>query len=190
MTETHRINLQLKQAHQGGAWHGPALGELLAGVTAAQAAQQSLPGAHSIWALVNHIRAWETIVARRAQGETVSDVPDEINFPPVTDASETAWQAALQQLDETNRQLRAVIQQLDDAQLEAAAPGKTHALYFELHGALQHTLYHAGAESLISNPHVPGLRKLLDEQQADLFNTLEAYLDQGGNGVGTWAAAG
>jgi PucR family transcriptional regulator, purine catabolism regulatory protein len=48
-----------------------------------------------------------------------------------------------------------------------------------------HTLYHAGAESLASNPHVPELRKLLNEQQADLFNTLEAYLDQGGNGVGT-----
>jgi DNA-binding PucR family transcriptional regulator len=32
---------------------------------------------------------------------------------------------------------------------------------------------------------VPGLRKLLNEQQADLFNTLEAYLDAGGNGVAT-----
>jgi DNA-binding PucR family transcriptional regulator len=29
------------------------------------------------------------------------------------------------------------------------------------------------------------LRKLLEEKQADLFRTLEAYLDNGGNGVGT-----
>ena len=29
------------------------------------------------------------------------------------------------------------------------------------------------------------LRKLLDEQQADLFHTLETYLDEGGNGVQT-----
>ncbi|MBZ0300235.1 MAG: PucR family transcriptional regulator ligand-binding domain-containing protein [Anaerolineae bacterium] len=48
-----------------------------------------------------------------------------------------------------------------------------------------HTLYHAGPESLRSNPYVPGLRKLLDEHQADLFHTLEAYLDEGGNGVQT-----
>ncbi len=149
MTETHRINIQLKQAHQGGAWHGPSLRELLADVTAAQAAQQPLPDAHSIWELVNHIRAWESIVNRRAQGETVSTVPDELNFPPVTDSSESAWQAALQQLDETNRALRATIQQLDDAKLNEMAPGKTHPLYFELHGALQHTLYHAGQLALL-----------------------------------------
>jgi len=57
-------------------------------------------------------------------------------------------------------------------------------IYFHDLGYL-HILYQAGAESLASNPHVPGLRKLLDEQQADLFNTLEAYLDLGGNGVVT-----
>lgn len=48
-----------------------------------------------------------------------------------------------------------------------------------------HTLYHAGIESLHHNPYVPVLRDLLDEKQADLFNTLEAYLDEGGNSVQT-----
>lgn len=48
-----------------------------------------------------------------------------------------------------------------------------------------HTLYHAGASTLRGNPYVPLLRRLLDEKQADLFRTLEAYLDSGGNGVGT-----
>jgi PucR family transcriptional regulator, purine catabolism regulatory protein len=57
-------------------------------------------------------------------------------------------------------------------------------IYFSDLGYL-HTLYQAGAESLASNPHVPGVRKLLDEQQADLFNTLETYLDAGGNAVAT-----
>ena len=149
MTETHRINIQLKNAHQGNAWHGPAVRELLAGVTAAQAAQRPVAGVHSIWELVNHIRAWEAIVARRAQGETISEVPDEMNFPPVSDTSEAAWQAALQLLDDTNQQLRGAIRQLDDGQLETPVPGKTHPLYFELHGALQHTLYHAGQIALL-----------------------------------------
>ena len=61
-------------------------------------------------------------------------------------------------------------------------PEKT--IHFASLGYL-HTLYHAGPDSLRSNPYVPGLRKLLDEQQADLFHTLEAYLDEGGNGVQT-----
>lgn len=48
-----------------------------------------------------------------------------------------------------------------------------------------HTLFHAGIDSLHNNPYVPILRELLDEKQADLFNTLETYLDEGGNSVQT-----
>ncbi len=48
-----------------------------------------------------------------------------------------------------------------------------------------YALYRAGKDSLLGNPFVPGLRKLAGEGQADLFNTLEAYLDAGGNGVKT-----
>ncbi|MCB9452242.1 MAG: PucR family transcriptional regulator ligand-binding domain-containing protein [Anaerolineaceae bacterium] len=48
-----------------------------------------------------------------------------------------------------------------------------------------HTLYRSGSASLSSNPYVPWVRRLLDQQQMDLFNTLEAYLDAGGNSVQT-----
>ncbi len=48
-----------------------------------------------------------------------------------------------------------------------------------------HTLYHAGAASLSQNPQVPILRQLLEERGTDLFNTLETYLDAGGNSVQT-----
>lgn len=56
--------------------------------------------------------------------------------------------------------------------------------YFDDLGYL-HALYHAGPDALEGYPHVPALQSLLEEQQADLFNTLEAYLDCGGNGVNT-----
>ncbi|MEO1663453.1 MAG: PucR family transcriptional regulator ligand-binding domain-containing protein [Chloroflexota bacterium] len=48
-----------------------------------------------------------------------------------------------------------------------------------------HALYHAGAASLHGNPYVKPLRLLRKETTADLFNTLEVYLDHGGNGVAT-----
>ena len=48
-----------------------------------------------------------------------------------------------------------------------------------------HALYHAGPAALEGNTHVPALEALLEENHADLFNTLEAYLDSGGNGVST-----
>jgi DNA-binding PucR family transcriptional regulator len=57
-------------------------------------------------------------------------------------------------------------------------------VYFDQLGYL-HTLFQAGPAGLRSNPHIPALRQLLDEQQADLFHTLEAYLDAGGNAVQT-----
>ena len=144
MTETHRLNRQLKLAQQGGAWHGPSLLELLDGVTAEQAAARPISDAHSIWELVNHIVAWERIATRRLQGEVIDEVAEEVNFPPVTDTSEAAWQAALAQLAETNRLLREAIKQIDDAKLQDATPGKQHPLYLELYGVLQHDVYHAG----------------------------------------------
>ncbi|PJF29463.1 MAG: PucR family transcriptional regulator, partial [Phototrophicales bacterium] len=57
-------------------------------------------------------------------------------------------------------------------------------VYFEQLGYI-HTLYLAGHNALRDNPHIPALRQLQEEQQADLFHTLETYLDAGGNGVST-----
>ncbi len=57
-------------------------------------------------------------------------------------------------------------------------------VYFDQLGYL-HTLYRAGSGALDANPYVPALHRLQAEQQADLFHTLEVYLDTGGNGVKT-----
>lgn len=57
-------------------------------------------------------------------------------------------------------------------------------IYFNDLGYL-HALYQAGPEALALNPYADGVRRLMDEQQADLFNTLETYLDNGANGVRT-----
>jgi len=149
MTETHRINSQLKRAQEGQAWHGPSLRELLAGVTAEQAAAKPVPNAHSIWELVNHIIAWEQIARRRLEGEGEAPIPDEINFPPVTDASEAAWQTTMRTLEASHRSLREGIKKIDDADLEETAPGTRYSNYVLLHGVIQHDLYHAGQIALL-----------------------------------------
>lgn len=149
MNETHRINSQLKRAHQGEAWHGPSLRELLADVSHRQAVRKPVANAHGIWELVEHIIAWEEIVRRRLAGEVVTDVPDEINFPVINDASEAAWQATLQRSAISNQALRDGIKECDDAKLEAPVPGMNYTNYFMLHGVIQHTLYHAGQIALL-----------------------------------------
>lgn len=149
MTETHRINSQLKRAYQGEAWHGPSLRELLDGVTADQAVAHPIPNAHSIWELVNHIIAWEQIVKRRLEGDSANDIPDEVNFPPVIDASEQAWKATLESLAASNQSLRDSIKRIDDAKLEEMAAGQSYSNYALLHGVIQHDLYHAGQIALL-----------------------------------------
>src|SRR5688572_1698297 len=149
MTETHRINSQLKRAQQGQAWHGSSLRELLEGMTAEQAAANPLPDAHSVWELVNHIIAWEQIARRRLEGAEEIAIPDEVNFPPVTDMSEAAWQTTLQSLESSHRGLRESIKKIDDARLEEITPGTSYSIYVLLHGVIQHDLYHAGQIALL-----------------------------------------
>ena len=52
----------------GPMWHGPALAEVLEGVTAERAAARPIPGAHTIWEIVLHIIAWAEIARARLKG--------------------------------------------------------------------------------------------------------------------------
>jgi uncharacterized damage-inducible protein DinB len=149
MTEIERIVDQLKRAYEGKAWHGPAVCEVLAGITAEQAARRPLASAHNIWELVVHIGVWEAFVRRRLEGELITDVPPEQDWPPVTATDEAAWQRALVQLEEGHMRLRNAIAALPDSRLSEIVPGMDYSIYFMLHGVVQHDLYHAGQIALL-----------------------------------------
>jgi uncharacterized damage-inducible protein DinB len=144
MTEVERIADQLRRAHEGEAWHGPSLQELLAGVKAAQAAARPVAAAHSIWEIVRHIGVWEGVGRRRLCGEVIGDLPPEQDWPAVTETSESAWQKVLQDLEDGHQQLQQTMARLTDRQLLEPIPGRNHTVYFMLHGLVQHALYHAG----------------------------------------------
>jgi uncharacterized damage-inducible protein DinB len=149
MSEVTRIADELRRSHEGEAWHGPPLEALLAGVSAAQAAARPIPDAHSIWELVLHIAAWERFVTRRLAGETIVDVPDAENFPPVTDTSPAAWERARDELRAAQRTLQEAVGRLTDERLRDIVSGKGYSVYFMLHGVIQHNLYHAGQIALL-----------------------------------------
>jgi uncharacterized damage-inducible protein DinB len=140
---------QLKSIHDGDAWHGPSLKEILAGVTAAQAAARPLTNAHSIWELVLHIAAWEKVFLTRLAGKPI-DRPEEGDFPPVTDASEEAWQKTLTMLDETHRRLIDAIARLtDEGAMGATVTGEDYTVAHLLRGIVRHHVYHAGQIMLL-----------------------------------------
>ena len=149
MKEVERIADQLRRAHEGGAWHGPSVRELLAGVTAEQAGARPFEGAHSIRELVEHMEAWERAILRRLGGDPAQIYRTEEDWAAARDAGEDAWQAAQRKLADTDAALREAILRLDDARLDEPILEGMSSRYVSLHGAVQHTLYHAGQIAVV-----------------------------------------
>jgi uncharacterized damage-inducible protein DinB len=148
MKEVDRLAGELKRAHEGNAWHGPSVQELVRDVSAEKAAARPISGAHSIWELVLHITAWERAAIKGLAGEKIN-VPAEQNFPAVSDKNEASWKKALQDLQNTNERLREAVSLLDDDRLEAIVEGRDYSISVMLHGVVQHSLYHAGQIALL-----------------------------------------
>ncbi len=150
--ETSRIADQLRRAFAGEAWHGPALLEILDGLTAAGAAARPLASAHSIWEVVRHIAVWDDVARRRMAGEVVQPAPHE-DWPEVSrTATAGDWERTLDHLKRTHEALVAAVTTCPDARLPEKVPGKEpdyYTLYYMLHGIVQHELYHAGQIALL-----------------------------------------
>jgi uncharacterized damage-inducible protein DinB len=148
MNQIELISDQLQRAYAGEAWHGPPLKELLDGITAGQALDRPVPGAHSIWELTMHIGVWMSVVQRRLRGDTVQPTPQQ-DWPPIDGGSSDAWRQTLDALEQEHNQLRTAICALPESSLEKQAPGKDHSVAVMLHGVIQHNLYHAGQIALL-----------------------------------------
>ncbi|MCU0620560.1 MAG: DinB family protein [Gemmatimonadales bacterium] len=155
MPELQRLADQLERSWQGDAWHGPALGELTQGLSAAQAHRHHLAEAHSIWELVLHCTAWVREVSRRLGGGDPA-MPVEGDWPAVGEASEAAWEAARLELRDAVRGLARAVREMDPGLLDRTvgegrdAPLGTGTTYYVmLHGTVQHNLYHAGQVALL-----------------------------------------
>jgi len=148
MNEVERILDQMDRAFSGDAWHGPSLMSLLDGLSAEDASKHPVRGAHSIWELVHHIGAWNSIVLHRLHGEEV-EVTTERDWPPVWEVTEAAWKRAIENLSESHARLREAAAGLTDEQLEQRAAGPKYSRYVVLHGMIQHNLYHAGQIAIL-----------------------------------------
>jgi uncharacterized damage-inducible protein DinB len=149
MREVERIADQLKRAHEGDAWHGPSLKELLEDVSAEHAAARPLENSHSIWELVTHIEAWERVALRRLGGHPAQIYNTEEDWPQTVGADESEWRQTKEKLAETNEALRETVLLLEDERLDAPILSEMSTTYVTLHGVVQHTLYHAGQIALL-----------------------------------------
>jgi len=150
MNELAHIAELSKMAHEGGAWHGPAVREVLRGITARQAASRPIPGAHSIWELVLHIAVWDEICTRRLRGEVIrATTGSPEDWPEVGETSEARWQDAVARLFRAQAELARTVAALPEARLGEKAPGWSWPNHLMIHGTLHHDLYHAGQIALL-----------------------------------------
>lgn len=158
MNENERIADQHLRALNGPAWHGDSVMEILNGVTASEAAAKPIPGAHSIWELLFHLEAWNRMALEALDGPEY-EVPEDLNFPAVADASGQAWHDALTRFAATKELLVTRILALPLAGLDETVPGQKYSRHFLLHGVVQHDLYHAGQMALLKKAVRASARK-------------------------------
>lgn len=148
MSEIYRILDQHRRALHGPAWHGDSVWQILEGVTPEQAQLRPLSKTHTIWELVAHMTFWETEVRHRLEKlEPQSEA--EFNFPKMPEPTAENWARVLDAFRESNREFRHVVEKLDDSQLENPLSSPQNTIYVELHGVVQHHLYHAGQIALL-----------------------------------------
>lgn len=148
-SESLRIADQLRRAFSGKAWHGPALNEVLANITAEQAVARPLPAAHSIWELTLHIEVWAHAALEATKGTPMAKiVGTEEDWRPAGNGA-AAWASAQERLFSTAEQLAQAIERFSDERLQEIVPGRKYDFYFLFHGIVQHSLYHGGQIAML-----------------------------------------
>ena len=155
MSEREQLLQELKKAHDGEPWHGSSRAAILSDVSLNEATRHPDGGAHSIWQLVLHMRAWTSEVARRVREGNPRE-PAEGDWPPVGAPSEEGWRAAVAGLESAHADLAAAVRGLHEGQLDERVGGQrdaplgTGVTHREmLHGLAQHDAYHSGQIALL-----------------------------------------
>jgi hypothetical protein len=133
---------QIRRAFWGESWHGPSVREVLAGVSAEDAAAHPVAGAHSIWEIVLHLIGGYNLVLGRVHGERAQLGPEE-EWPPVLEVSSEAWGDSQHTLEQLNQQLVNAVRAFPAERLSQEL-GSEYSAYIQFLGAPQHDLYHAG----------------------------------------------
>jgi len=149
MSRARHLGSSLERTMTGPMWHGPALADVLKGVTAERAAAHPIAGAHSIWEIVLHITAWAEIARARLKGQRTGEATTEEDWPPVTATDEAAWTRVLERLSACHREIAADARAFDEARLDQKLANLEYSADVLLRGIVEHGTYHGGQIALL-----------------------------------------
>src|SRR2546423_9358070 len=113
MRATERLLDQLNRSFGGEAWHGPALRNLLDGVTEEEARSHPIRDVHSILEVIVHVGTWIDAVARRVGGTVV----DSAAVDDWADVTKTSFSNAVQELERAESRLSDAVARLGEEDL-------------------------------------------------------------------------
>lgn len=145
MRQTEILLDQLNRVFGGNAWHGPALRNLLDGVTEKQAKEHPIEHVHSILELVVHVGTWMDVVAHRLAGTVV----DSTTVPDWSDVTRRSWRETVEELERAQSRLCDAVARMNTEDLDTVVPGKSNTKHTEILGIIEHNVYHTGQISLL-----------------------------------------
>jgi hypothetical protein len=152
LSSTDLLLLQLDQAFDGKAWHGPTLRGSLRGLTAKESAagNSSLSG-HTIAEIALHCAYWKYVARRRLlnlpKGSFAFPGSNWFTLPhPLTQGD---WRKILQVLEQEHQALREAVQNYPPARLSWVPPKSKVNQATLLVGIAHHDVYHAGQIRLL-----------------------------------------
>lgn len=141
---------RLRRTVTGPMWHGQALGELLADVTAAEATEKPVASTHSIWELVLHITTWARVPLERLKGTGREDPTEEEDWPDLpARGGEKAWADARRDLAQAYEALAAAAATLPQDALTRQVAKRGYDVATMLSGVVEHGTYHGGQIALL-----------------------------------------
>jgi len=157
MTNGERLAVELRRAWNGDPWHGPSVAEILARLSARQAAQRRFRDSHTPWELLGHLTTWVETPLRRFDDATYNP-PEELDFPGPAAENDAQWQRDVAALGAAVERLAQRVAPLADAELEGPVANRGYTYRFMMDGVLQHLAYHAGQIAMLArNEETPGV---------------------------------
>lgn len=172
---TSHISDQLRRAFEGGTWIDASVFGMLERIDAALATLRN-PGTHSTWEIIAHVTVWLEIADQRANGQIADAIEEAATFPPITDFSPAAWDAARARLRAAYVALQRTVDAMTDRDFEKPTPGRDYNHRFLIDGMIQHAVYHLGQISHAYRASLDGDRAMLRHTLATLAYRAEKVL--------------
>lgn len=143
-SEIDNLRGQLRRAFFGEAWHGDHVFGILDAISSDIATAQVPGSTNTIQSIVLHIGAWMVEVARRVSDQDRKGMSPEEDWPlPPEGSRAVAWARSVELLRSSFDRLDMTVAGLTPDDL-ARPTGPKWTAYEEIHGVIQHALYHLG----------------------------------------------